>query len=85
MKVLNKDQFIHVLSAKDGFTCFEYNKNIYYMYHENNSTVYGWLTPCGFRRSRVISTGRIPFPVEESSRYLSMYIKSIVKRDFIPT
>jgi len=76
MKV-NKQQFLNALSVKDNFTSFEYNKNMYYMYHENNATVYGWLTPCGFRRSRVVGR-RVPF-LQESPHYMSFYIKDIVK------
>jgi len=74
---VNKQQLLNALSVKDDFASFEYNKNMYYMYHEGNATVYGWLTPCGFRRSRVVS-GRVPF-LQESPHYMSFYIKDIVK------
>jgi len=74
----NKEQFLNALSGKSDFVFFDYNKNTYYMYHENNTTVCGWLTPCGFRRSRVIPSS-FSLPAEESPHYLSMYIKDLVK------
>jgi len=74
----NKEQFLNALSGKSDLVFFDYNKNTYYMYHEGNTTVYGWLTLCGFRRSRVIDRF-VSLPVEESHHYLSIYIKDIVK------